>query len=187
MTDVLIVLADALRPFLTRSAQEPGATAPVAGTSGGGSADREAAAAAPEPALRPMAEAPRDGTWVLVRFRNLGAVDSAGPAPPLHLARWAHSGYWMLASGVTNDTAFAGWLPLPGAEPAPAWRPIETAPKDGTRVLIAWGDTVVIGHWLDNSHTSLPWAGWRHEGMYAARGRPRAWRPLPPLPPEDDR
>lgn len=60
------------------------------------------------------------------------------------------------------------------------WQPIETAPKDGTRVILSWGGKSINGFYLDNSRTSTPWAGWRVESMVAQpAGRPTHWQPFP--------
>ena len=67
----------------------------------------------------------------------------------------------------------------------PAWRPIESAPKDGTKFLAWWGPEVgkpVITYWLDNSNTRTPWAGWRVPSMQVLSVHSKAtlWMPLPP-------
>lgn len=58
------------------------------------------------------------------------------------------------------------------------WKPIETAPKDGRRILLLW-DIPLTGRWLDNTETKYPWAGWKPEGMHAVHGHPTHWMPLP--------
>jgi hypothetical protein len=65
------------------------------------------------------------------------------------------------------------------------WRPIETAPKDGTRVILGWpGGGVRYGFYLDNSRTSPPWAGWRGPSMELPfpSPPPTHWQPLPAPP-----
>jgi hypothetical protein len=58
------------------------------------------------------------------------------------------------------------------------WRPIETAPKDGTRILIATPlDGVMSSEFFGGLWQNIPW---RREG--AARGQPTHWMPLPPAP-----
>jgi hypothetical protein len=62
------------------------------------------------------------------------------------------------------------------------WQPIETAPKDGTEILIAWGDKVTFSYWLDNSKTSHPWQGWKLPSMFPVSGKPSHWMPIPKIP-----
>ena len=63
------------------------------------------------------------------------------------------------------------------------WLPIESAPKDGTRVLLVWGGVTVVGFYLDNSKTTHPWQGWRVPSMEPTpRGLVTHWMPLPSPP-----
>lgn len=79
------------------------------------------------------------------------------------------------------------------------WKPIETAPKDGTDILLSNGEVVAEGHWLvieggifehrdmdgrwigqderDDYEDWIDWAG----GMLPS---PTHWMPLPPPPKE---
>ena len=58
------------------------------------------------------------------------------------------------------------------------WQPIETAPKDGTKILITVGDNLVgVGYW-DNDTSGL-WALWLSS---IERMRPTHWMPLPAPP-----
>lgn len=60
------------------------------------------------------------------------------------------------------------------------WRTIDSAPKDGTRVILAWGGSSVVGYYLDNRHTRHPWAGWKVPSMEPfPAGQPTMWRPIP--------
>jgi hypothetical protein len=60
------------------------------------------------------------------------------------------------------------------------WQDISTAPRDGTRVLLAW-DGTRVGYYLDNSKTSHPWEGWKVPSMEKwPPGKPTHWQPLPP-------
>lgn len=66
---------------------------------------------------------------------------------------------------------------------ADAWQPIATAPKDETRIILAWGGKSINGFYLDNSATSHPWQGWRTESMVPRpAGKPTHWMPLPQIP-----
>lgn len=74
----------------------------------------------------------------------------------------------------------------PGADRA-GWQPIETAPKDGTRVILDWGHKARVGYYLDNSKTSRPWQGWKVPSMEEwPAGQPVAWMPFPRLTSEGD-
>ena len=62
------------------------------------------------------------------------------------------------------------------------WRPIETAPRDNTRVLLAWWDGparewVVECRPYSNLDVARP-------GMGYAYGRAEYWMPIPALPTE---
>lgn len=63
------------------------------------------------------------------------------------------------------------------------WQPIETAPRDGTPVLLTNGDTMEVGGWQE---------GWRGKpGTFWCQGcdeypvciNATHWMPLPPPPP----
>jgi hypothetical protein len=76
---------------------------------------------------------------------------------------------------------------------SPRWRPIETAPKDGTEILICGGTFVD-----DNDWTATPWPygrcsivrwyddSWEGEPNHShdefRRHEPTHWMPLPPPP-----
>ena len=60
------------------------------------------------------------------------------------------------------------------------WLPIDSAPKDGTRVILSWGGKSITGFYLDNSKTATPWAGWRTESLVPQpTGKPTHWQPFP--------
>jgi hypothetical protein len=61
------------------------------------------------------------------------------------------------------------------------WQSIETAPKDGTRVILSWAGKSINGFYLDNRSSSAPWAGWRVESLVPCpAGKPTHWQPFPP-------
>jgi hypothetical protein len=79
------------------------------------------------------------------------------------------------------------------------WRPIETAPKDGTRVLLYWpsyaydegddGEPLIdIGWYTENPRG--PWRYFTNTGEQDCYGladsshQPTHWMPLPPSPPD---
>lgn len=69
----------------------------------------------------------------------------------------------------------AGW--------ADGWRPIDTAPKDGTHILLTQGRDVAEGFWNTNPNaTRMPpyWATYRIIGKYGEQ--PSHWMPLPKAP-----
>jgi hypothetical protein len=76
-------------------------------------------------------------------------------------------------------------------QPAPAWLPIETAPKDGTEVILGGGDTVETGSWQHHEPATesgvevecgVP-AGWYGYVRFApGEGQPTHWMPLPAAP-----
>jgi hypothetical protein len=59
------------------------------------------------------------------------------------------------------------------------WQRIETAPKDGTKVLL-WDGMITTGEWCENPH---PWndGKWWIEGGQIT-GNPTHWMPLPEKP-----
>lgn len=75
------------------------------------------------------------------------------------------------------------------AADAVAWRPIETALKDGENVLL-WDEgykKITIGYWNDDRYAAKPKPYWSYSGFHdVARARsnpPKWWQPLP-APPE---
>lgn len=84
------------------------------------------------------------------------------------------------------------------------WRPIETAPKDGTEVLVATVDWVATASWdaehepvsRDEDGNELDYDQWTWEGAWLGDGLnsdespivydPTHWMPLP-APPSEER
>jgi hypothetical protein len=70
----------------------------------------------------------------------------------------------------------------------PEWRPISTAPKDGTRVLLWSPDATIdnpyIGHWVDREDYPDGGAWWEKDDNdgFCADADPSYWTALP-LPP----
>ena len=61
------------------------------------------------------------------------------------------------------------------------WQPIETAPKDGTQVLLACGsDYVDAGHYWRNANKRNPRERWMWNGWPIFE--PTHWQPLPEPP-----
>ena len=70
------------------------------------------------------------------------------------------------------------------------WLPIESAPMDGTLVILARGDRVTVGHWVDFEEVEdideSYWHSWDggflNDPEYAATH----WMPLPEPPTNGD-
>lgn len=62
------------------------------------------------------------------------------------------------------------------------WQPIETAPRDGTPVLVTDGEVVLMREWLDGGTPDL--IGWHGEDgfMVDSDDPPTHWMPLPAPP-----
>jgi len=59
----------------------------------------------------------------------------------------------------------------------PLWQPIETAPMDGTNILVSDGGPAELGWHDEYDPPEDPWCGYLK--------RPKYWMPLPE-PPKDD-
>jgi len=76
---------------------------------------------------------------------------------------------------------------------ANGWYPIETAPKDGTKVLLYRQGWLVIGRWNDNRHARRANPFWDAEDArlkgwnWARKNDPTHWQPLPGLPEAEGR
>jgi len=73
------------------------------------------------------------------------------------------------------------------AEPQ-GWMPIETAPKDGTRILVCnKANYVYPARWQGvESGKPADWPqGWRDDVMFVAADGIVSWMPLPSTPPKD--
>lgn len=70
------------------------------------------------------------------------------------------------------------------------WQPIETAPKDGTRILLiasGWSNTNAAerGYWERQPYHKKPKPYWQYDRWNASTSRehpPTHWMPLPPAP-----
>ncbi len=72
------------------------------------------------------------------------------------------------------------------------WRPIETAPKDGTLILCLYPDRHgqdqlslrywAVGDWPSSGRTE----GWSDQHRQLRKTEPTHWLPLPPAPGEED-
>jgi hypothetical protein len=59
------------------------------------------------------------------------------------------------------------------------WKPIETAPKDGTEVLIFGNGSYAVAHWNGTEWRDIGDIGWA--GMYGEDNQPTHWMNLLPL------
>lgn len=86
-----------------------------------------------------------------------------------------------------TQVAWSGFLACARAL-EPTWQPIETAPRDGTRILLGNKHGVWIGIYkpvyTSGYRPSNPWASMmlNHEHMAVCDTRPTHWVPLPEQP-----
>jgi hypothetical protein len=126
---------------------------------------------------RPIETAPKTGTVIRLYNKPTG-ISADGMWSSLSGQWW--NNWWPVGQ---PDSAFTHWKP----EPTPArWLPIDTAPTDGTRVLVCGGKDYdgatgpVVAH--------MDWRGrWliteAEDGRVAlCRSNPTHWMPLPELP-----
>jgi len=76
-------------------------------------------------------------------------------------------------------------LPLPPPSPSNSsgWQPIETAPRDGTEVILWDGAFRMIGHWTgDQKDPECSPDGWVRDFCTDPMHEPTHWQPLPPPP-----
>ncbi|SEB72509.1 hypothetical protein SAMN05216178_2015 [Pseudomonas saponiphila] len=85
-------------------------------------------------------------------------------------------------------------------QPAEQWQPIETAPKDGTEIILRKGDRITAGAWIEWSNSAAEfhattgvylgdveyesgadWSSW--DGGFRRDDWPTHWQPLP-IPPQ---
>ena len=75
---------------------------------------------------------------------------------------------------------------MPDSSDSNGWRPIETAPKDGTTIILANGERAGIGFWREFTQSGYPWRNWFFNMLNSQPYAPTHWQPLPP-PPEPQR
>lgn len=130
------------------------------------------------------------GEWAVVR-NALRAVEVS--LDRVSASNMRHVGK-VMAGG--NERFEAIVLALTAAAPTDAWRPIETAPKDATTVLIAcpggvlsaWWDAEFDWRFDEDEEECVPISAWTNGavedwGMEEARAyEPTHWMPLPASP-----
>jgi len=66
------------------------------------------------------------------------------------------------------------------------WRALDTAPRDektrATVILALKDGRVVVGKWLDNSKSPMPWQGWSTNAGPVLADKVAFWQPLPEAP-----
>ena len=150
------------------------------------------------------------GTYILVHERTCDQDTPYNPndraAPTVRCGHCFASVFGQNWTG--SDTAITAWNTRPREDAAVVdeWRPIETAPRDGTRIIIGRPDSdgdggiSVCGYWLDELEDGVDYMG--NDGgftdvdyqvfypsrsmgaklsRYAGR-QPTHWRPLPQPP-----
>ena len=101
----------------------------------------------------------------------------------LHLTVDTRGNYIRLTDG--NIDAILSALAAAGYEVTQGWQPIETAPKDGTRILVSSRGVSYIAQWREDcqhgGHESGP--GWQEfeceDEYYSLSVTPTLWRSLP--------
>ena len=80
----------------------------------------------------------------------------------------------------------------PPTTDAPAqWQPIETAPKDGTHILLSDGERVSVGAWASDMDYGADYEGqlgvatWWAVDLGPNNDRPTLWMPLPAAPTQE--
>ena len=68
------------------------------------------------------------------------------------------------------------------------WQPIETAPKDGTRILLLTEHDVLCGSWNGDEYAKNPRPYWDNDksrimgALHTRKFQPTHWMPLPEPP-----
>lgn len=135
-------------------------------------------------------------------FRDgVASVAASAGSEPVAQAEGVFEFWW--ADHMPNATQAEAWrewceLMRPGpvavTHPSPpegmvgGWMPIETAPKDGTAILLGSRGGSWIGKWLpvygSGYRPENPWSSLmlNHDHMGEKRCKPTHWMPLPPPP-----
>lgn len=146
----------------------------------------------PTTAPRPIASAPRDGTVILVAtWYDKFWVPACWQRPSPDFDDGSHEGEmnrWVYADWLTHreagDIEPEWWLPMPPMPVPRGWERIETAPKDGTVVIVSpggdgydWG----LANWGADTVRGEPHEGWWQEGLWM-KPQPDYWLPIRTTP-----
>lgn len=102
--------------------------------------------------------------------------------------RWAYANIDTFTTPGKREFAWEAWQACAAAlsQPAAAWQPIETAPKDGSSILAFWACSLncvpVTG---DNCYAMTLWSGgdWISTDLSdISFSEPTHWMPLPAAP-----
>ena len=119
--------------------------------------------------------------------------EASGPQSPrwsfghIHLCHlWRSTRIWRAEAVRKQDLegSHLQELPAPATEETMntnTWQPIETAPKDGTRILV-WFEQFVIGQRVDIFHYAWSDHRWYGDGGLGYGLNPSHWIPLPNPP-----
>lgn len=95
---------------------------------------------------------------------------------------WNHCQYWL--RDVAREQARAAMAQIEVASP---WQPIETAPRDGTPILVFYGERIGMDRYYVRYWDRGDWAtdkeGWVDHWRQIRPEQPTHWMPLP-MPPK---
>lgn len=152
---------------------------------------------------RPIETAPRDGTPFLATTRVYDHSSGKFSHHDTHIV-WADDETGEIANEAEQGWRledYEFWRPLPAppsaSQPRPegemreGWRPIETAPKNATDVLVRWPaksgwpkERLFVAHWAHGGGDDQPpygpaWFWWDGYGYREMDPAPTHWMPLP--------
>lgn len=148
---------------------------------------------------------PDNTSWFEVVGEMEKAVKPQGEPVAWRVQRITPTGYHRLDRPLLTLATPEEWGPAWKAEPlytrpAEQWQPIETAPKDGTEIILRKGDRITAGAWIEWSNSAAEfhattgvylgdveyesgadWSSW--DGGFRRDDWPTHWQPLP-IPPQ---
>lgn len=113
------------------------------------------------------------------RIRALSAIGASGEPHGIE-EKWLETARAQHAEISAAENEFLGALKASDE----GWRPIESAPEDGTAVLLGWSDgtpdPIGVGRWHD-----AELGEWISDEASSFTSQPTHWQPLPPPPASD--